>query len=176
MDNIGIVEYADNYEEKLKHALQKMPMYVEEKLAEKEKEKTVGAPDDDDSSGSFGLDEGLKPVFKTESPTQRYAPLLKALGKCPALNLGFHTKGKKLCFCPFGYKMRKWHEKYNIPNEGLCSGKGDKKGSTQGFLPYGLVSHLRDKAVHDMNHAIVLEFLKCLYDNYTVPGHRHKDF
>ena len=179
---MGEVEYADNYEEKLRDVIDnKLPKYIEDNSAQK-KETNVDSGDDDDQS-EISIPEfepWNKIVYKTESPTEKYAPLLKALGQCPALNLGFHTKEqKRLCFCPFGYKMRIWCEKYgyNIPNQDQCSDRGDKKGSTQGFLPFGLVSHLRNKKdARDPMHAIVLKFLECLYQGHTAPGYFHKDF
>ena len=176
---MGIVHYADNYEDKWKLVLEeKLPKYIKDNFGNVKQQDD--SDDDDSSSPSVGsFDKGFEPVFKTESPTERYAPLLKALGHCPALNLGFHTKEKKnLCFCPFGYKMKNWRKslQYNIPDESLCSHKGDRKNSTKGFCPYGLLKHLKYKAAHDSNHAIVYKFLECLYEDYTVKGLRHKYF
>ena len=70
-------EYADNYEEKLRDVIDdKLPKYIQDKFA-KEKEPNGDTDDDDRSSISISsFDAGLQPVYKTESPTEKYAPLL----------------------------------------------------------------------------------------------------
>ena len=178
---MGIIHYAANYEEKRQQVLEvELPKYIEDNYKQHgdgdDDDDDGSDDDDDDGSNDYGFDPGSKIASKTESATERYAPLLKALGNCPSLNLGFHTKIQKdWCFCPFGYKMKIWRKTYglDIPNQFLCSQKGDKNASKR-FFPHGLIQHLQNK--HDHYHAIVYKYLECLYTDYTVKGFRHKYF
>jgi hypothetical protein len=179
---MGIIHYAANYEEKRQQVLEvELPKYIEDNYKQHgdgDDDDDDGSDDDDDDDGSddYGFDPGSKIATKTESATERYAPLLKALGNCPSLNLGFHTKVQKdWCFCPFGYKMKIWRETYglDIPNRFLCSQQGDKNASKR-FGPHGLLQHLQNK--RNPYHAIVYKYLECLYKDYNGKGYNHKAF
>jgi hypothetical protein len=178
---MGIIHYAAKYEEKRQQVLKvELPKYIEDNFKQHSEgdDDDDDRPDDDDDDGSndYGFDPGHKIVTKTESATNLYAPLLKALGHCPALNLGFHTKVQKnWCFCPFGYKMKTWRGivKLVIPDEILCSEQGEKNASKR-FLPHGLLQHLQKKK--DPYHAIVYKYLQCLYKDYNGKGYNHKAF
>ena len=136
---MGIIHYAANYEEKRQQVLEvELPNYIKDNY----KQHSDGDDDDDDDgSDDYGFDPGSKIATKTASATELYAPFLKALGNCQAFNLGFHTKEKKeWCFCPCGYKMHYWRKLMGceIPDQFLCSQKGDKNASKR-FGPHGLL-------------------------------------